>query len=97
MRILEANDMGFIRLDENVTVNTQYIIKVKWKLNPDDDELSGSVFIAGGDKNEVIAVKGEPAYKPAYKLWDTLHEKEPLPGSKFEEARTEIERVRRGW
>jgi hypothetical protein len=93
MRILEESDMGFIRLDENITVNSQYIIKVKWKLNPENDELSASVFLGGSDKNEVIAIKGEPAYK----LWDALHEKEQPPRSKFDEARVELERTRRGW
>ena len=83
--------MAFIFVENNVTVNTQYIIKVKWKLSPDNDELSGSIFIAGGEKNEVIAVKGEPAYQ----LWDALHPKAPLPKSKIDEARFEVDRDRR--
>jgi len=55
--------MAFIRVDENITVNTQYIVKVKWKLNTENDELSGSVFLTGSDKNEVVAVKGTASYR----------------------------------
>jgi hypothetical protein len=29
--------MAFLRVDENINVNTQYIVKVKWKLNPATD------------------------------------------------------------
>jgi hypothetical protein len=87
--------MAFLRVDENITVNTQYIVKVKWKLNADNDELSGSVFLTGGDKTEVVAVKGTAAYK----LWDILHAREDLPRNKNQEdANTaEWQRSRRGW
>lgn len=87
--------MAFLRVDENITVNTQYIVKVKWKLNTDTDELSGSVFITGGDKVEVVAVKGTAAYK----LWDILHAREDLPKNKNQddENSTEWKRSRRGW
>ena len=70
--------MAFIRVDDNITVNTQYIVKVKWKLSPENDELSGSVFLTGGEKNEVVAIRGTAAYK----LWDILHAREDLPQSK---------------
>jgi hypothetical protein len=87
--------MAFLRVDENVTVNTQYIVKVKWKLNADNDELSGSVFITGGDKVEVVAVKGAAAYK----LWDILHAREDLPRNKNQDEgnSAEWQRSRRGW
>ncbi|MBD2020500.1 hypothetical protein H6F43_09900 [Leptolyngbya sp. FACHB-36] len=62
--------MAFIRLQENLTINTQYIIKVKWKLNPEQDTLTGTVFLAEDDKP--IAVQGDAAYH----LWDTLHPEE---------------------
>lgn len=87
--------MAFIRVDETITLNTQYITKVKWKINPENDELSGSVFLTGGDKNEVIAVKGLAAYK----LWDVLHAREDLPRHKNSEEFNlgEWQRNRRGW
>lgn len=86
--------MAFIRVDENITVNTQYIVKVKWKLSAENDELSGSVFLTGSDKNEVVAVKGTAAYK----LWDILHAREDLPHNKNSEASSgEWQRSRRGW
>ncbi|MBD1846430.1 hypothetical protein H6F89_23995 [Cyanobacteria bacterium FACHB-63] len=83
--------MAFIRVDENITVNTQYIVKVKWKHNAENDELSGSIFLTGGDKNEVVAIKGAAAYK----LWDILHAREDLPRNKNSEATAEWQR--RGW
>jgi hypothetical protein len=87
--------MPFLRVDENITVNTDYIVKVKWKLNSDTDELSGSVFVTGGDKVEVIAVKGNAAYK----LWDILHAREDLPKNKSldDESSAEFRRTRRSW
>jgi hypothetical protein len=88
--------MAFIRVEENITVNTQYIVKVKWKLNPDNDELSGSVFLTGGEKNEVVAVKG-PA---AHILWDILHADEDLPlvkSSSGESSMRERQKSRRRW
>ncbi len=85
--------MAFLRLDEFVTVNTQYIVKVKWKLSSENDELSGSVFVAGGEKTEVVAVRGEAAYK----LWDILHPKEDLPCKPvIELTPAEWQRLRQG-
>lgn len=89
--------MAFIRLNENLTVNAQYIVKVKWKVT-DDDELAASVFVSGGDKNEVVAIKGELAYK----LWDMLHLNEEYPKSPLQEAKEAMapapgRRARRDW
>jgi hypothetical protein len=75
--------MAFIRLNELLTANTQFIVKVKWKVNPEDSELSASVFLTGSEKSEVVSVKGETAYK----LWDLLHVNEEIPGSPAPESR----------
>ncbi len=75
--------MAFLRINEHMTVNTQYIVKVKWKVSGDEDELSASVFMTGNDKNEVVAIKGEDAYK----LWDILHANEEYPHSALHDKR----------
>jgi hypothetical protein len=90
--------MVFIRLNEHLTVNTQYIVKVKWKVSGDDDELSASVFLTGNDKNEVVAIKGEIAYK----LWDILHANEEYPHGQLHDKRDVLpssvtRRLRREW
>lgn len=73
--------MAFVRLDELLTVNTEYIVKVKWKVSPEYDELSASVFVTGSEKNEVVAVRGEAAYK----LWGILHSKEEVPRTRHQD------------
>ena len=90
--------MAFIRLNELLTANTQYIVKVKWKVNPEDNELSGSVFLTGTEKSEVVSVKGESAYK----LWDLLHVNEEIPRGPLQESRealppTLARRLRKEW
>ncbi|HTL90148.1 MAG TPA: hypothetical protein VL134_12165 [Leptolyngbya sp.] len=87
--------MAFIRVDDHITVNTQYIVKVKWKLSPETDELSGSIFLTGGEKSEVVAIKGAAAYK----LWDILHAREDLPQNKSNqpEKPTDWQKSRRSW
>ena len=90
--------MAFIRLTELLTANTQFIVKVKWKINPEDNELSGSVFLTGTEKSEVVAVKGEIAYK----LWDLLHVNEEIPRGPMQESRealppTLARRMRKEW
>ncbi len=90
--------MAFIRLNELLTANTQFIVKVKWKVNPDDSELSASVFLTGSEKNEVVSVKGETAYK----LWDLLHVNEEIPRGPLQEsqeavASTAARRTRKAW
>lgn len=90
--------MAFVRVDEFLTLNTQYITKVKWKMNSETDELSASVFMTGIDsKNEVVAIRGEPAYK----LWDMLHSGEDLPRSRDDDMPplppSLSRRLRRDW
>jgi hypothetical protein len=90
--------MAFIRLDEHLTVNTDYVVKVKWKVNAEYDELSASVFLTSTDKNEVVSVRGEAAYK----LWDALHIKEEFPRGKLHETGDTLPpgmtgRLRQGW
>jgi hypothetical protein len=92
--------MAFIRLSEHLTVNTQYIVKVKWKIvtTDDDEELAASVFVTGADKNEVVAVRGEIAYK----LWDILHVNEEYPHGPLHEPQAALppsvrQRLRKDW
>jgi hypothetical protein len=92
--------MAFVRLAENLTVNTQYIVKVKWKVaNDGDDELSASVFLTSAEKaNEVVTARGEAAYK----LWDALHVKEEPPRSPHSDKRDSLpqplsRRLRQQW
>ncbi|MBW4465405.1 MAG: hypothetical protein KME07_08190 [Pegethrix bostrychoides GSE-TBD4-15B] len=90
--------MAFIRLNELLTANTQYIVKVKWKVNSEDGELSASVFLTGTEKSEVVSVKGEVAYK----LWDLLHVNEEIPrgtapDSKEAASPSLARRVRKEW
>ncbi|MGV0024531.1 hypothetical protein [Phormidesmis priestleyi] len=85
--------MAFIRLEENLSVNTQYIIKVKWKSNPETDELSATVFLAIDDKNAVITTRGESALN----LWDALHANEDPPSSGLPISKVTLKSVRRSW
>lgn len=85
--------MAFIRLEENLTVNTQYIVKVKWKTNTETNELSATVFLAIEDKNAVVAAKGESALN----LWETLHANEDLPNSGLPISKVTLKPVRRSW
>lgn len=86
--------MAFIRLQENLTVNTQYIVKVKWKANSTTDDLSATVFLAENDKP--IVVQGEAAFK----LWDEIHPEERLPQTYLSEPplpESVARRLRRDW
>lgn len=67
--------MSFILLDETLTVNTDYLVKVGWFLT--DGELGAELFIAkpGEDKLQSLKFAGETAVK----LWKHLHPKEDIP------------------
>jgi hypothetical protein len=85
--------MAFIRLEENLSVNTQFIVKVKWKTNAETDELSATVFLAIDDKNAVVNTKGESALN----LWDALHANEDPPGGGLPISKVTLKSVRRSW